>query len=146
MSQTKAETHNTSVNRLAWLVGGDILVLLIFVWVGRGSHSLPGGDIVAVLTTTAPFILSWFLVAPWFGLFRVEVIQSWRRLVPRLWLAWIVAGPLAALLRALFLGRPIPEGIIPIFVLVTTGVAGLMMLIWRLGYLWWSHRTLSQSG
>ncbi len=146
MSQPKAETHNASVNRLAWLVGGDILVLLIFTWVGRESHSLPGGDIIAALTTAIPFILSWFLVAPWFGLFRIEVSQSWRRLVPRLLLAWIVAGPLAALLRALFLGRPIPEGIIPNFVLITTGVAGLMMLIWRLGYLWWTHHTSSQPG
>jgi hypothetical protein len=60
-------------------------------------------------------------------------------------IAWIIAGPLAAFLRTLFLGRPISEGINPTFVLVAIGVAGLMMLAWRLGYLWWVRHSLSHA-
>jgi hypothetical protein len=143
LPKTDHQTH--SLTRLAVLIGGDLLVLLLFTWVGRGSHSLPGTDIVAGLTTAAPFVVSWFVLAPWFGLFRVDISQSWQKFVPRILLVWLIGGPLAGLLRALFLGRAIPGGIIPIFVLVTMTVASLFMLIWRLGYSWWAKRPGSQA-
>jgi hypothetical protein len=140
MNPSKTETQTTSLNRLAVLIGGDLLVLFLFIWVGRSSHSLPGTDIVAGLTTAAPFVISWFVLAPWFGLFRAEVSQTWPKFVPRLLGVWLIGGPVAGLLRALFLGRPIPEGIIPIFVVVTMLVGSLFMLVWRLGYSWWARR------
>jgi hypothetical protein len=141
MNPPKVETQNNALaQRLALLIGGDLLVLLLFTWVGRSSHSLSGTDIFAGLATAAPFIISWFLIAPWFGLFQVEVSQTWRKLVPRLLLVWLIGGPLAGLLRALFLGRPIPEGIVPTFVVITMVIASLFMLIWRLGYIWWINR------
>ncbi len=124
-----------------WLVVGDLLALLLFIWVGRGTHSLPGSDIVAGLATAAPFVLGWFAVAPWLGLFKASVSQNLAKLLPRLLLAWLIAGPLGALLRAIFLGRPLPEGIIPIFVVVTTGVGFAFFLVWRLLYLWWVNRS-----
>jgi len=142
MNPPKVETQNNALaQRLALLMGGDLLVLLLFTWVGRSSHSLSSIDISGGLAAAAPFIISWFLIAPWFGLFHVEVSQTWRKLVPRLLLVWLIGGPLAGLLRALFLGRPIPEGIVPTFVVVTMTVASLFMLIWRLGYIWWINRT-----
>ena len=141
MNPPKVETQNNALaQRLALLIGGDLLVLLLFTWVGRSSHSLSGTDISAGLATAAPFIISWFLIAPWFGLFQVEVSHTWRKLVPRLLLVWLIGGPLAGLLRALFLGRPIPEGIVPTFVVITMVIASLFMLIWRLGYIWWVNR------
>jgi hypothetical protein len=141
MNPPKVETQNNALaQRLALLIGGDLLVLLLFTWVGRSSHSLSSTDISAGLATAAPFIISWFLIAPWFGLFQVEVSQTWRKLVPRLLLVWLIGGPLAGLLRALFLGRPIPEGIVPAFVVITMVIASLLMLIWRLGYIWWVNR------
>ncbi|MBI1882160.1 MAG: DUF3054 domain-containing protein [Chloroflexi bacterium] len=140
MHPPKAETRTNSFNRLALLIGGDLLVLLFFSWVGRSSHSLPGADIVAGLTTAAPFVISWFVLAPWFGLFRADVSQTWQKFVPRILGVWLIGGPLAGLLRALLLGRPIPAGIIPIFVVITMVVASLFMLIWRLGYSWWARR------
>jgi hypothetical protein len=141
MHLPKIKTQTNSAYRLALLIGGDLLVLLLFTWVGRSSHSLPSTGISAGLATAAPFIISWFLIAPWFGLFQAGVSQTWRKLIPRLLLVWLIAGPLAGLLRALFLGRPIPEGIVPTFVVITTLVAGLFMLIWRLGYIWWANRS-----
>ena len=141
MNPPKTETQSNSRNRLAILIGGDLLALLLFTWVGRSSHSLPSMAVFAGLITAAPFVISWFLLAPWFGLFRVEVSQSWQKFVPRILVLWLIGGPLAGLLRALFLGRSIPGGIIPIFVVVTMTVASLFMLVWRLGYSWWIKRT-----
>lgn len=142
MEQSTTDTRtNSSPQRLVWLIGGDILVMLLFTWVGRSRHTLSTTDITAGLTTAAPFIISWFLITPWFGLFRADVSQNWRKLVPRLLLAWvIIGGPLAIVLRALFLGRPIPGGINLTFAWVSLAFTTLFMLIWRLGYIWWVNR------
>jgi hypothetical protein len=141
MHASKTETHPHHLQRLMVLIGGDLLTLLLFTWVGRSSHTLPGSDIIAALMTAAPFVISWFALAPWFGLFQAQISQAWQKFVPRILIVWLIGGPLAGLLRALFLGRPIPEGIIPIFVIITMIVASLFMLIWRLGYNWWVKRT-----
>ena len=135
-----------SYKQLAALIGGDALALLLFAWVGRSSHALSALDIAAGLSTAAPFIISWFLITPWFGLYRAGVSQTWQKLLPRLLLAWLViGGPLALVLRALFLGRPIPGGIIPIFALITLSITTLFMVTWRLAYIWWMHRHLSRN-
>lgn len=140
MHVSKTEIQPHPLQRLIVLIGGDLLTLLLFTWVGRSSHTLPGSDIITALTTAAPFVLSWFALAPWFGLFRAGISQTWQKFVPRILIVWLIGGPLAGLLRALFLGRHIPEGIIPIFVIITMVVASLFMLIWRLGYHWWVKR------
>lgn len=142
MHSSKAEMQTQpQLPKWVWLVLGDLLVLLLFVWVGRGTHALPGSDVLAALITAAPFVLGWFVVAPWVGLYKTQASQNLAKLLPRLLLAWLIAGPLAALLRAIFLGRPLPEGIIPIFVVVTTGVGFAFFLVWRLVYLWWVNRS-----
>ena len=134
-----------STSHVIILVIGDVLVLLLFAWVGRRSHSLSVLDIKALLTTAAPFIVAWFMVTPWFGLFKAEVSQNWRKLLPRLLIAWAIGGPLALVLRALFLGRAIPGGIIPSFAFVALGFTTLFMLIWRLGYVWWANRRTTRA-
>jgi hypothetical protein len=98
-------------------------------------------DIVGDLATAAPFLLGWFLVTPWFGLFRAEVSQNWRKLVPRLLPAWAIGGLLALVLRNLFLGRPLINGIILTFAVIMLGGSTIFMLAWRLGYMWWIHRS-----
>jgi hypothetical protein len=120
---------------------GDLIALLLFVGLGRRSHALSLTDLSATLATTLPFLAAWFLVSPWFGLFRAGISQNWRRLLPRLLLAWVVIGcPLALILRALWLGRAIPGGIPLTFALVTLAVTTLFLLIWRLGYALWAAR------
>jgi hypothetical protein len=140
VGQSEAKNQrNTSLSRVLVLIGGDLLALLLFVWIGRDRHSLSTADIRAGLVTAAPFVMSWFLITPWFGLFQAGVSQNWRKLVPRLLLAWvIIGGPLALVLRALFLGRSIPGGILPTFAAVTLTVTTLFTLIWRLGYIGWN--------
>ncbi len=147
MSQSKnnASSSNPARNTIV-LASGDLLVLLLFVIIGRRSHSLSVADIGADLTTAAPFIISWFLITPWFGLFRAEVSQNWRKLVPRLLLAWvIIGGPVALLLRALWLGRAIPGGIPLSFAGVALAVTTLLTLVWRLGYLGWVNQRAAEA-
>jgi short subunit fatty acids transporter len=133
--------HKSSANRLILLVIGDFVAMFFIVLVGRVSHAFSAADFLGGLWVAAPFIISWFLVTPWFGLFRPAVSQHWRSLAPRLLLAWCILGlPLAMVLRALFLGRSIPEGIVPVFALVMLGTTTVTMLLWRLVYIWLFHR------
>lgn len=143
MNSPKIETQSNLPGRLTVLISGDVLTLLLFTWFGRSSHALSSLDIAAMLTTAAPFLISWFGLAALAGLFRIEVSQTWQKFVPRILLVWLIGGPLAGLLRALFLGRSIPDGIMPTFVLITMIVASLFLLVWRLGYSWWVNRRRS---
>lgn len=141
MGQSKTDNGSDHPRQqAALLVGGDIMALLIFIGIGRRNHALGVTDIGADLMAVAPFVMSWFLVTPWFGLFGAEVSQNWRKLVPRLLLAWAIGGPLALVLRALFLDRTIPGGIIPSFAVVALTVTTILLLGWRLGYIWWVSR------
>jgi len=141
MSQIESESQEQkSFIQPAILIAGDLLVLLSFVWVGRSSHSLSVADIGASFFTALPFIISWFAITPWFGIYRQDVCQNWRSLVPRLLLAGVVAVLAAVVLRALFLGRPVPGGIMPTFTMIAVIYIGLVVVIWRLGYIWWVNR------
>ncbi|GAB4437532.1 MAG: DUF3054 domain-containing protein [Anaerolineae bacterium] len=132
--------------RFSWiLVGGDLLVLLVFVAIGRNSHALSVADISAGLMTALPFVLNWFAIAPWFGLYNPALNRSFRDVLPRLAATWIIAVPVAHVLRALLLGRSIPGGIPFTFVLVSLGFIGLAMLVWRGGYCWWQQRQASEA-
>ena len=130
----------TSSSQVIILIIGDLLVLLSFVAIGRRSHSMSIADAGATLMTALPFVISWFLVTPWFGVYKARIYTVWQKLVPRLLLAWVVAGPLALVLRALFLGRSIPAGIMPTFALVSIAYIGVVALIWRLAFMWWVNR------
>lgn len=130
----------TSMLQLVILIIGDLLVLLSFVVIGRRSHSMSVADFGAILITALPFVISWFVVTPWFGIYKARFYSVWQSLVPRLLLAWAVAGPLALILRALFLGRSILTGIIPTFALVSFAYIGLVALIWRFAFMWWVNR------
>lgn len=136
MNNPQSQPHN----HLPWLIGGDLLMLLIFVAIGRNSHGLSLTDIKESLPTAASFVAGWFLVTPWFGLFRPEVSRMWQKLVPRLLLAWTIGGSLALVLRAWLLGR----AVIPAsFIIVGLGFSTLFLLSWRLGYSAWVNRRQS---
>lgn len=130
---------------LAALVTGDLLVILSFVWIGRSSHHFPLDDIGASLFTALPFIVGWFLIMPWFGLYSAEVSLNWRKVVPRLLIGWAIGGGAALVLRALLLERSIVGGIIPTFAAISLGYIGVLALVWRLGYCWWAQRNYRQT-
>lgn len=109
------------------LYTGDILVLAALTLFGFATH---GETDLAFLPRMGalfvPLVISWFLVAPWFGLFRSEITsdpkQLWRPA-----LAILFTAPLVATLRGFILNAPI----IPIFVLVLGATTALGMVLWR---------------
>lgn len=117
-----------SNRNLVVLLLGDALAILIVTIIGFASHELSPIN-PRVWATFVPMLAAWLLVAPWLGLFQVEVIRRpidvWRAA-----LAAALAAPIAAVLRGLWLNTMVA----PIFALVLGAVAALGMLIWRLGW------------
>ena len=111
-----------------WLLYiGDILSLAALTLIGFATH---GETDLAFLPRMSalffPLVVSWFLVAPWLGLFQSEITfnpkQLWRPA-----LAMLFAVPLAATLRGFILNAPI----LPIFVAVLSATSALGMFLWR---------------
>ena len=113
-----------------FLYVGDVLILAILTLIGFATH---GETAIAFLPRIGalfiPLIISWFLFAPWLGLFQPEIIanpkQLWRPA-----LGMLFTAPLAATLRGFILNAPI----IPIFVFVLSVTFALGMVTWRLLY------------
>jgi Protein of unknown function (DUF3054) len=109
----------------------DIAMLFIFAATGRASH-VDGSslDIVATLYTAAPFIVAWFLTAPWTGVYQENpdtATASYQDVAmaaaTQTLRGWVVAMPLGCVLRGVVKGYvpPLP------FVIVTL-VATLVLL------------------
>ena len=123
---------NSSIQRR--VIIGDILLHAILTVAGFASHNELNA-VLRMFTTFLPLLIAWFWVAPWFGLFDVDVVRSPKRVWWRTAWAWTAVAPLGALLRALWLGTVV----IPIFALVLTGLNALGFVIWRVLYAWWAR-------
>ncbi len=112
------------------LILGDILTILIITFIGFASH---GKAELSFLPRMAamffPLVLSWFILAPFLGIFQSEISadrnQLWRPV-----LAMIFAGPPAIVIRGLILN----ERISPIFAVVLSVTSAFGILIWRIIY------------
>ena len=125
------------MTKASWILHtGDILAIAIVILIGFATHGetalsfLPRMGAIFI-----PLIISWFLLAPWFGLFQQEIIshlnQLWRPAF-----AILFAAPLTAVLRGLILNAPI----LPIFVVVLSGTLALGMTLWRAIYIFMNRR------
>jgi hypothetical protein len=117
------------------LVVGDTLVFLIFAAGGRNQHHESGG-LVDVVTTALPFLVAWFVVAPWFGAFRPPATAMVRAVVQRMAMAWIVAWILGLALRVAVQQRGI-DGAFPVIALLFNAV---LLLGWRAAFTWYLTR------
>lgn len=110
-----------------FLIIGDILAILIVTVIGFATH---GEADLAFLPRMAaaffPLIIAWFLLAPFLGLFQIEITSNPRQLW-RPVLAMFFAGPFAAILRGILLSAPV----IPIFAVVLASTSAFGMLAWR---------------
>ena len=109
------------------LILGDIIALAIITVIGFASHGETEISFVPrMLTTFIPLVVSWFLIAPWLGLFDAQITseskQLWRPL-----LAILLAAPMTAILRATMLNAVA----LPLFTFILGGSAALGMLVWR---------------
>ena len=111
-----------------FLIAGDLFAFGLVTVIGFASHDeLAAGSAERMLSTFVPFVAAWFMIAPWLGLFGplagMAKVVVWR--TP---LAAMLAAPLGAWLRGLILASPI----LPVFVLVMTGVSALVLTTWRI--------------
>ena len=109
---------------------GDLLCFLIFVAFGRRSHGEASGfaAIPQIIVTALPFIVGWFLVSPFVGAFRHKIMAQPRSMVIRAAVAWLLAWPVALLLRVIFMDHGVP----PLsFAFVVLLFNMLLLLIWR---------------
>ena len=139
---TDNPTHSTPQARAAgrpwWLPAGDLIVLLLFVFIGQRDHGITGpGAWPSLLNTAVSIGLPWTAAAFALGAYRLRPDPGWRVWLGRSLNAWLVAAPLGLLLRALWRD----QDVIPvIFILIAMGIGGLMMIGWRAVAYWLIRR------
>jgi hypothetical protein len=120
------------------LVIGDVVIFMFFAFTGRETHA-PGdpNPIVNALPTLFPLLIVWLAIAALGGVYRSSVITNPRSALRRTLIAWIIAAPIAIVIRAIILSRTaIPWQ----FVAVTMGLVGTLLLLWHGGYAWFLTR------
>lgn len=148
-SQAATPQARSRGNRyIALLVIGDIIAFLVFAAIGRRSHGEAAGltAMFEVAQTAAPFIIGWFLAAPFLKAYRLDTagagVAPARRtalvgpLLKRTALAWLVACPIGLVLRALFLSRGIPLS----FAIITFITNLFLLGGWRSAFAWFVAR------
>lgn len=77
------------------LIIGDILALAVITVVGFATHGETDISFLPRMGTTfLPLAVSWFLIAPWLGLFDKRIVLNLRQLWRPL-LAMLLAAPMA---------------------------------------------------
>jgi hypothetical protein len=109
------------------LILGDLAAIALLTVIGFATHGETEFSFLPRMAAVFfPLLAAWFLLAPWFGLFEDEVVDSPRQLW-RPALAALFAAPLAAIVRGFILNAPV----IPIFAAVLAGTSAFGMVIWR---------------
>jgi hypothetical protein len=86
------------------LIAGDLIVFFLFAAIGRRAHSM-GSALDDVTGTALPFILGWFIVAPFTGAFKPAATDGVGNAAKTAALTWLVAFPLGHLIRTPIVGR-----------------------------------------
>ena len=118
------------------LILGDLLAIALITLIGFATHD--EADVSFLPRMAAfffPLAISWFLLAPALGLFKLQTTSDSKELW-RPALAAMFAAPLAAVLRGFLLNAPI----IPIFAAVLAGTTALGMLSWRALFFAWNRK------
>jgi len=115
------------------LASGDLVAFLAFSAIGRGSHGEATGlaAIPAVIVTAAPFAIAWFIVTPFVGVYRRELLADPRKMAARTLLGWVLSWPVAMALRGIFVDHAVPPWTFAVIALV---VNAAFLLIWRWPY------------
>lgn len=131
--------ENAIRNSLILLVG-DWLALGLFVVLGQMDHELL--SVPRLARQTALLAVPWTVVVLALGAWRIRAGESLIAFLGRSLLAWLVAAPLALLARALLQGQ---ATIIVAFMMVTMGLGGIFLLLWRAAYFLLSRRAVRRA-
>ena len=107
---------------------GDFIVFLLFPFMGASSHSM-GLNPDTFVRTVVPFATAWIIVGLITKAFAPSLVRSPGRTLRAIPAAWLAAGILGVVLRALLFDR-----FDFVFALVAIGVMGVMLVIWRLAF------------
>lgn len=112
------------------LVIGDLLCFLVFAALGSNTHGeVTGlGTIPHIIVTALPFAAGWFLVSPFVGAFRRDIIARPRTMAIRTAVAWLVSWPVTLILRGIFVDHGVPP-LTFAFVVLFFNLA--ILLVWR---------------
>ncbi|GAQ80398.1 hypothetical protein KFL_000530250 [Klebsormidium nitens] len=117
---------NMNLGRLALLVAGDTVALLLFALAGKVSHS--GTADFGVVPTAAPFLVGWFASATLLGGYGADATLSGPlKAVTTTGIAWAVGIPLGIVIRGVLKGQVPPTP----FILVTLASTFVLLVGWR---------------
>ncbi|GCE18072.1 DUF3054 domain-containing protein [Dictyobacter kobayashii] len=139
--------NQKEARRLWTLIIGDVLVFLIFSVIGRQSHGEDSGLSAAfkVVWTALPFAISWFLIAPFMGAFRRELMTEPRQIARKTGFAWLAAWPLGVILHFVF-EQHLPDLVSVItFGLVTLITNTVFLFVWRIPFAMTNHTKDTQA-
>jgi hypothetical protein len=121
------------------LLAGDLACLSLFVVLGLRTHAeLAQASVLSrFLINAAPLAAAWIPTALALGALRAPAPLATRTFLGRSLAAWLIAAPLAILLRALWLRSAV---IVVMFMIVTLTVGGGLLLFWRAAFAWLSRR------
>ena len=122
----------SSRRRVITLAIGDAIVFLVFASIGQNSHGEPL-SIPSIIFVALPFALGWFLVAPFAGAFREDIVSNPRRMANRTIQAWFLSWPVAMALRWLLVDRTRNTSLISFitFAFVALVIMIVILLLWR---------------
>ncbi len=130
---TTEETKTPNTRHIITLVAGDTLAFLAFAAIGRNTHGEAVGlaAIPQIIQTAAPFAIAWFIVAPFVGVYRRDLVANPRKMAKRTVIACVLSWPVAMILRGIFVDHGIPPYT---FALITLVFNTAILLIWRWPY------------
>ena len=111
------------------LIFGDVVIIAVLTLYGFANHKMLNASGTRMAATLIPWAAAWMLVAPFFGIFNIEITSQGKYLWRPLW-AMIIASPFAGLLRAAWLGNDV----VVAFVVVFGGFCALGITAWRVIY------------
>lgn len=114
------------------LIAGDVTVLTLVTLAGFIRHGTISTAEGRILITLIPIGLSWFMIAPFIGVYDQQKMLSWRQLWRPVY-AIILASPVAAWLRGWLLDAPVQV----IFITVIAAFGSLGLLLWRGLFIIW---------
>ena len=117
------------LRRTGALVAGDLIAFHIVTAIGLLSHGeltsfSALGEVVQIAT---PFAAGWFLIAPFLGAYKPEVVTAPRRVLTRSALAWLIALPIGLAIWSVVRQKSVQ----PAFAVVTFITNLVVLLGWR---------------
>jgi FlaA1/EpsC-like NDP-sugar epimerase len=102
----------------------DFASILLFALVGTASHATAGVDILAVFAVAVPFLISWFIITPFLGLYNDKATSDKMSAFLNASRGWIVAIPLGFVLRGIIKGYIPPIPFVVVTMIATLTIIG----------------------